>query len=56
MIEFVDNIPLDESVGVCVILVDKWTNNVYLAKRIGDYETNKYCVPGGMVEIGRAHV
>ena len=56
MIEFVDNIPLDESVGVCVILVDKWTNNVYLAKRIGDYETNKYCVPGGMVEPNEDYV
>jgi len=50
MIEYVDNIPENESVGVCVFLIDKFTNRIYLAKRLGSYETNKYCVPGGMVE------
>jgi ADP-ribose pyrophosphatase YjhB (NUDIX family) len=50
MIEYVETIPDNESVGVCVILIDKFTNQIYLAKRNGNYETGKYCVPGGMVE------
>lgn len=50
MVEFVDSIPENESVGVCVILIDKWTNKIYLAERRGIYETHKFCCPGGMVE------
>lgn len=50
MIEFVSEIPENEKIGVCCVLIDKWTNKVYLSKRLGAYETNKYAVPGGMVE------
>lgn len=50
MIEFVEEIPDNENVGVCVVLIDKWTNKIYLAKRKGEYEKDRYCVPGGMVE------
>lgn len=50
MIEFVNDIPLNESVGVCVFLIDKWTNGIYLSQRRGDYETGKFGAPGGMVE------
>lgn len=56
MVEFVDNIPQNESVGVCVILVDKWTNKIYLAERKGNFETHKYCCPGGMVEPNEDYV
>lgn len=56
MIEFVDNIPDNESVGVCVVLIDKWTNKMYLAERKGNYETGKYCCPGGMVDTNEDYV
>jgi ADP-ribose pyrophosphatase YjhB (NUDIX family) len=56
MVEFIDNIPENESVGVCVILVDKWTNKIYLAERKGSYETGKYCCPGGMVEPNEDYI
>ena len=56
MVEFIDNIPENESVGVCVILIDKWTNKIYLAERKGNYETGKYCVPGGMVEPNEDYI
>lgn len=56
MVEFVDSIPENESVGVCVILIDKWTNKMYLAERKGNYETNKYCCPGGMVEPNEDYI
>lgn len=49
-IQFVDSIPEGELVGTAVVLVDKWTNEIYLSKRLGEYENGKYCVPGGMVE------
>jgi ADP-ribose pyrophosphatase YjhB (NUDIX family) len=48
--QFVDSIPDGELIGTAVILIDKWTNQIYLSKRLGEYETGKYCVPGGMVE------
>ena len=50
MIEFVNDIPFGESVGVCVFLIDKWSNGIYLAQRRGNYETGKFGAPGGMVE------
>jgi ADP-ribose pyrophosphatase YjhB (NUDIX family) len=56
MVEFIDNIPQNESVGVCVILIDKWTNKMYLAERKGNYETGKYCCPGGMVEPNEDYI
>lgn len=56
MVEFVDNIPQSESVGVCVVLIDKWTNKIYLAERKGTFETGKYCCPGGMVEPNEDYV
>lgn len=56
MVEFIDSIPENESVGVCVILVDKWTNKIYLTERKGNYEAHKYCVPGGMVEPNEDYV
>ena len=56
MVEFVDVVPQNESVGVCVILIDKWTNKVYLSERKGRYETHKYCCPGGMVEPNEDYV
>ena len=56
MVEFIDNIPDNESVGVCVLLIDKFTNKIYFAVRKGEYENNKYCVPGGMVEKNEDYV
>lgn len=56
MTEFVDFIPENESVGVCVILIDKWTDEIYLSKRKGSYETGKYCCPGGMVEPNEDYI
>lgn len=56
MVEFINTIPENESVGVCVILIDKWTNKIYLAERKGSYETGKYCCPGGMVEPNEDYV
>jgi 8-oxo-dGTP pyrophosphatase MutT (NUDIX family) len=56
MIEFIKEIPENELVGVCVILIDKFTNEMYLAQRKGEYENGKYCVPGGMVEPGEDYV
>lgn len=56
MIEFIDNIPDNESVGVCVLLIDKYTNKMYFAVRKGEYEHGKYCVPGGMVEPNENYV
>lgn len=56
MVEFIDTIPDNESVGVCVVLIDKWTNKMYLAERKGSYETGKYCCPGGMVEPNEDYI
>jgi 8-oxo-dGTP diphosphatase len=52
MIEFVTEIPEGQMVGTCVILIDKWTNKVYLSERKGEYEKGKYACPGGMVDPG----
>jgi len=56
MVEFVNDIPENESIGVCVILFDKWTNKIYLAERKGSYETHKFCCPGGMVESNEDYI
>ena len=50
-VEFVNDIPDGEKVGACIILVDKFTNKLYLSRRKGEYETGKYACPGGMVEL-----
>lgn len=49
-VEFVNEVPFGEKVGACIILVDKFTNKIYLSRRKGEYENGKYACPGGMVE------
>ena len=51
MIDYIDSVPENESVGVCIILFDKFTNEIYLSKRLSEYENGKYACPGGLVEV-----
>ena len=50
--KFIDikDIPIGSKVGTACVLIDGESGKFYLSKRLGKFETNKYCCPGGMVE------
>lgn len=55
-VNIVKSIPINESIGVACVMINKKTHEIYLSQRKGEYEHNKFCCPGGMVEPDESYI